>query len=91
MKIRTALLPLVLSLCLLAGCGGSSSGTAANQNGVSMETGAAAEVSDSAGGMGGTLDTDARPGPSLSRLWTRPVAISRAAVRTEAPAAVPAG
>ena len=59
MKIRTALLPLVLSLCLLAGCGASASGTAANQDGVSMETGAAAEVSDSAGGMGGTLDTDA--------------------------------
>lgn len=59
MKIRTALLPLVLSLCLLAGCGASTSGTAANQNGVSLETGAAAEVSDVAGEMGGTLETDA--------------------------------
>ena len=59
MKIRTALLPLVLSLCLLAGCGASASGTAANQGGVSMETGAAADVSDAAEGLGGTLDTDA--------------------------------
>ena len=59
MKIRTALLPLVLSLCLLAGCGASASGTAANQGGVSMETGAAADVSDAGEGLGGTLDTDA--------------------------------
>ena len=59
MKIRTALLPLVLSLCLLAGCGASASGTAVNQDGVSMETGAAADVSDAAEGLGGTLDTDA--------------------------------
>lgn len=50
MKIRTAFLPLLLSLSLLAGCGASANGTAASQGGAQMEISAAADVSEGLGG-----------------------------------------